>query len=78
MEYCVLHLFMCANVDANVSFSMSHVLACVRGWLSNPVQVATHAAGHRHVYCSGQDAQIKDGVSGGGGEVEVDDGVRER
>lgn len=69
---------MCTNADANVSSSMSHALARVRdGVFPNPVQVVTRAPGHRHVYCSGQDAQTKDGTSGGG-ELEMDDGVRER
>lgn len=41
MEYCVGHLFMCANADENVSSSMSHAVAGVRdGVPSNPGQVA--------------------------------------
>lgn len=67
MEYCVWHLFLCINADANVSSSMSQAVTRMRdGVLSNPVQVATRAPGQRRVYCSGQDAQKKDGASGGG------------
>lgn len=69
---------MCANADANASSSMSHAVARVRdGMLSSHVQVSTRAPGQRHVYCSGEDTQTKDGVSIGG-ELEMDDRVRER
>lgn len=78
MEYCVRRLFICVNVDANVSSSVSQTVTRMGdGVLSNPVQVVTHAPGQRRVCCSGQDAQKKDGASGGG-ELEMDVGVRER
>lgn len=76
MEYCVRHLFMCANPDANASSSMSHTVAHVRdGVPSNPSPGCDAVAGH--VCCGGQDAQMKDGAIGGG-ELEMEDGVSER
>lgn len=60
------------NADANMSTSMSHTVAQVRdGVGSNPVQVATCALDTGMFT-----AVVK--MKGGGGELQMDDGVRER
>lgn len=70
MNGILLSALMCANADANVSSSMSNAVR-VKGMACFQTQSRLRRVhGHRHVYCSGQDAQTKSEANGGG-ELEI-------